>query len=522
MLTGRRSLAWKIATANILLALFAVLLAGMLQYRKERHILAATMRQELAQVVASGALLIDGERAEALAEDRTPAAAAPVAQVFQSLTIASPGVDRIYVLQAGPDDTPRFLLGQGLTPDVAPGSLLSAHARKCLDLARPVTTEVYEDSGVQWFSAFHPLRDRQGRVVAVLGADQRASDLQAVAQERIKSTLLSGLAAAAVAVILSFLLARSVTRPLKLMAESTAEIAAGNLGICLNIRSRDEVGELASSFNQMVNRLSAAAEDRARLQKELLEKQKLDQELSLAAEIQRSFQPIEFPCSSWFCTSARTMPAEVVGGDFYDFIDLGESRQGIVIGDVAGRGIAAALYLARLISDFRAAAARASQPREALERVNQQLMMRATRGLFVTMTYLVLEAQTGELCYSTGGHLPILRRKGATGEVEILYGDEGLPLGIEKDCLLADRKIQLAAGDTLLLVTDGVVEALSPDRSVFRMESLAEIFQKLDSGAGAMVDGIFEEIGRLCPGPPGDDLTVLAITWTPRHPGVLK
>ena len=154
-----------------------------------------------------------------------------------------------------------------------------------------------------------------------------------------------------------------------------------------------------------------------------------------------------------------------------------------MIGDVAGRGIAAALYLARLISDFRAATARASSPRDALERVNQQLLMRSTRGLFVTMTYLALEALTGELCYATGGHLPMLRRSGATHEVEILYGDEGLPLGIEKDSLLTDRKIQLAAGDTLLLVTDGVVEALGPDRDHFQMDKLAEIFRQAGSGA---------------------------------------
>src|SRR5271157_5095821 len=100
----------------------------------------------------------------------------------------------------------------------------------------------------------------------------RASDLQGEARGRIKSILLSGFAAAAVAVLLSFLLARNVTRPLKLMAESTSEIAAGNLNICLNIHSRDEVGELAASFNQMVNHLAVAADERARLQKELLEK----------------------------------------------------------------------------------------------------------------------------------------------------------------------------------------------------------------------------------------------------------
>ena len=515
-MTGPRpSLAWKIATANILLALFAVLLAGMLQYRKERRILAANMRQGLAQVVTSGALLIDGERAEVLARTHTAEETAPVTQVFRSLLISSPELDRIYVVGPGTDGEPRFLLGQGVGPD----AVISSAARECLQGGIPITTSVYSDADGQWFSAFHPLRDRQGRVVAVLGADRRASDLKTAAQERLKSTLLSGFAAAALAVLLSFFLARNVTRPLKLMAESTSEIAAGNLSICLNIHSGDEVGELATSFNQMVNRLSAAADDRARLQKELLDKQKLEQELRLAAEIQHSFQPVEFPCSSWFCTSARTMPAQVVGGDFYDFIDLGAHRQGVVIGDVAGRGIAAAIYLARLISDFRAAAARAASPREALERVNQQLLLRATRGLFVTMAYLVLEAQSGELCYSTGGHLPMLRRRGATREVEILYGDEGLPLGIESNPLLADRKIQLAAGDTLLLVTDGVVEALSPDRSEFQMEPLAEILRRQSSSAGQLVEDIFEEIGRICTAPPEDDLTVLALTWTPPPAG---
>jgi serine phosphatase RsbU (regulator of sigma subunit) len=519
MSVARPSLAWKIATANILLALFAVLLAGMLQYRKERRILAATMRQELTQVVTSGALLLDGARTEDLAQSRTPAATVPVTQVFRSLLIASPEVDRIYVLGMAPDGDPHFLLGQGVMTDVDPGLVLSAHARECVERGRPITTDIYEDSDVQWVSAFHPLLDRQGRMVAVLGVDQRASDLQVEARERLRSILLSGFAAAALAVLLSLFLARSVTRPLKLMAESTAEIASGNLNICLNIHSRDEVGELAASFNQMVNRLSVAADERVRLQQELLEKQKLDQELSLAAEIQHSFQPVTFPCSSWFCTSARTLPAQVVGGDFYDFIDLGDQRQGIAIGDVSGRGIAAALYLARLISDFRAAAARACGPRDALERLNRQLLTRSTRGLFVTMTYLVLEAKTGEISYATGGHLPMLRRSRATHEVEILYGDEGVPLGIEKDALLVERRVQLARGDTLLLVTDGVVEALAPDRSEFTMENLAQVFRREGTGASQLVDDVFEEVGRTSTSPQEDDLTVLAVTWTPPGPG---
>src|SRR5580704_9977330 len=104
---ARPSLAWKIATANILLALFAVLLAGMLQYRKEQRILAASMRRELTQVVSSGALLIDGEKAEELAQGRTAANIAAITQVIQSLLIANPQVDRIYVLDVLQDSDPR-------------------------------------------------------------------------------------------------------------------------------------------------------------------------------------------------------------------------------------------------------------------------------------------------------------------------------------------------------------------------------------------------------------------------------
>ena len=109
----------------------------------------------------------------------------------------------------------------------------------------------------------------------------------------------------------------------------------------------------------------------------------------------------------------------------------------------------------------------------------------------------------------------MLRRSGATHEVDILYGDEGIPLGIEKNSLLADRKIQLAPGDTLLLVTDGVVEALETDRNIFKLDKLALSLGKANSGPSQIVESIFKEISRISPGPPEDDLTAMAITWTP-------
>jgi len=114
----------------------------------------------------------------------------------------------------------------------------------------------------------------------------------------------------------------------------------------------------------------------------------------------------------------------------------------------------------------------------------------------------------------------MLRRRGATHDVEILSGGEGLPLGIERRPLLVDLTLQLAPGGTLLLVADGVVESLCNNRAVFKMDKLVEIFGRAEPGAGTRVEAIFEEIGRLTPAPPGDDLSVLAITWTPQGSGV--
>lgn len=510
---GRHSLAWKIALANILLALFAVLTAVTLQYRKERRRLEDDMRRELSQALASGALSIQGERTEALANGLSGSDTRALDDLLRSLALVNPSVARIYILGRGPNGLPHLVSARGVAQETDLAPAATTRVAACFNQGLLVTTPVYEDADGEWLSAFYPLRNTQGRVVAVLGADLRASDLKVEARGWLKSTLLSGLAAVAVGVVLSVLLARGVTRPLKLVAASTSEIAAGNLNICLNLRSRDEIGELANSFNRMVERLAAAAEERDRLHHELLEKQRWEQELSLAAEIQQSFLPVFFPHSPRYQTNARTMPAEVVGGDFYDFVEFSDDRLGIAIGDVAGRGIAAAVYLARLVSDFRAAALRAGSPHDVLERLNQQLLVRSTRGLFVTMTYLVLDSASGELRYSSAGHLPILRRKGETGIVEVLAEDRGLPLGIVSRPNLCERCLVLEPRETLLLVTDGVIEALSGNHATFDFDRLVEIFRRQPPADNRLVDAVFEEIGRVSAAArPEDDMTVLTLS----------
>ncbi len=510
----RVSLAWKVVAANTLLAVFAVLMVVALEYRKDRRLLESTIRRELSQAVGAGASLLEGLDLESLAGQADAREEPAVTEKLRALQKTSPAVSSLYILARGPNGEPRVLGSLGTVEQVRFAPDVETSLNLSLDRQVPVQTDVYEDARGQWISAFHPLRNRQGRVVAVLGADFRASDLKLQAREKLHSTLLSASAAALVAVLLSLFIVRNVTRPLKLMAESTAEIASGNLNVSLNLRSGDEIGELGQSFNRMVERLAAAAEERDRLNKQVLAQEKLQQELKLAAEIQQSFLPVVFPFSTSYKTNARSVPAEVVGGDFYDFFELTGDRLGIAIGDVAGRGIGAALFMARLISDFRASALRANGPREALERVNQLLLARSTRGMFVTMTYLVLDPAAGEIRYSSAGHLPALRRSGRTKAVRALDSDQGLPLGISESPGLEEGRVKLERDDALLLVTDGVIEGLCDCHEKFSLEKLIEVFSRASSGHEQYVDAVFEEIAHLSPPRlQQDDMTALSISW---------
>lgn len=509
------SLAWKIAIANILLAIFAVVASMAVRYHAERRLIETDARRELAQSVATGSLLLGGDQIEALVDRPSPSTEKNLDAILRSLAGGTPGLDHLYVLARVSGKVPRLLGGLGLAPGAEFPPVVRTALDTCLDRGEPVTTELYGDARGQWISVLYPLRDSRGRVAAALGADWVASDLKLETQGRLRTILLSGFAAALVATLLSFFLARGVTRPLKLVAESTSQIASGNLNVSLSLKSRDEIGDLANSFNQMAQRLSAAAEERERLQKELLEKQRFEQELSLAAVIQQSFLPLQFPRSPRYRVEARTLPAKVVGGDFYDFVQLSPDRIGLVIGDVAGRGIAAALYLARLISDFRTEALRASGPREALERLNDCLLARSTRGMFVTMTYLVLDAAFGEVAYSSAGHLPSLCLHGATHEAEPLDGGMGLPLGMVKHPGLNEQRLVFEAGDALVLVTDGVIEAMNGKYSASSLAPLLGVFRRPGFAADHVVDAVFEEVCRRAPVAfQEDDMTVLSLSWT--------
>ena len=215
---------------------------------------------------------------------------------------------------------------------------------------------------------------------------------------------------------------------------------------------------------------TALALETARLQAEANERQRLERELDVAQRIQRSFLPQQLPRYAGWELAAFYRAARQVGGDFYDFIPLKDGRMGIVIADVADKGVPAALFMALCRTNIRAAAFTRNDPVETLVRVNQLLLSDSRSDMFVTVWYGVWNPKTGEIIYANTGHNPplVVQKNGLCCELTA----RGIALGVIEDITLERKSVTLEPGDVLIAYTDGVTDALRSDEAEFGLVGL--------------------------------------------------
>ncbi len=242
----------------------------------------------------------------------------------------------------------------------------------------------------------------------------------------------------------------------------------------------------------------------------------LERDLAIAAEIQRSFLPhSDGEAMEWdaFMVHASMLPAHAVGGDFYDYFRLDDQRLGVVIGDVSGKSVPAALLMAVTRALLRACALRGDEPGLCLEEVNRLLLRDTSAERFVTLFYAVLNAEDGELRYANAGHNPpfLLR---ASGIVEELSGAE-LVLGVIADSRYSTRRLRLQPGDCLFLYTDGIPEALNPQREQFSEQRLQRLLSEADGDSPqSLVGRVVESVRHFTAGAAqSDDITALSILY---------
>ena len=255
-----------------------------------------------------------------------------------------------------------------------------------------------------------------------------------------------------------------------------------------------------------------------------LAQERMQQQLEIARTIQQSFLPARLPGDDdpRYSLAAINDPAESVGGDYYDVIPLGHDRLGLVLCDVSGKGVPGAIYMARLVSDFRYLIdPHEGTPAETLTGLNRLLLERGPPGMFVTVLYLILNLDTGVVTFANAGHLPILVRR-AQGAIEEVAGAPGPPLSIVGDLIYTDAEIVLAPNEDLLLFTDGVTEAMNATREQFTHERLVEVLQSAPARPEALVDAVVEAVrGFSGDAPVHDDLTLLAARWEGEDPLLL-
>jgi serine phosphatase RsbU (regulator of sigma subunit) len=253
-----------------------------------------------------------------------------------------------------------------------------------------------------------------------------------------------------------------------------------------------------------------------RLQREALTRERLEREMQLARDIQRTFLPHEVPHLPGWELHTYWQPAREVAGDFYDYFQLDSHRLGLLIADVADKGMPAALFMTLVRTLIRAVVQQLADPADVLARVNELLAPDADQGMFVTLFYAVMDLEIGEIAYANAGHNPPMIYSQRSGEIITLEKGE-FALGVLSDSQYSGHCRLLHPGDCLVLYTDGITEAFSPENQMFGEQGLQETIRRImqrapEVTADELLRGIDESVQVFVGDAPlADDLTLLVL-----------
>ena len=289
--------------------------------------------------------------------------------------------------------------------------------------------------------------------------------------------------------------------------------------------ARSKARAFEAGGNDYLTKPFEAVEVRARVRSLLKAKMLQDElrrslasELRTAQEIQRGMVPKDFAAISWdlpIDLHAQLEPAKEVGGDLYDVFPLGDGRLCIVLGDVSGKGIPAAIFMAITATLLRATARLVQKPDRILSHVNQELSRDNPTSMFVTLFCAVLDTRSGMLAFASGGHTsPVLLRPGKAPR--LLSERPGTVVGIQPNLAFEPRDLVLQPGDTIFLYTDGVTEAFNAARDCFGEERLLQALAEGPPGAKATIERVLGAVRSFAGNAPqSDDIALLSLRWLP-------
>jgi sigma-B regulation protein RsbU (phosphoserine phosphatase) len=298
------------------------------------------------------------------------------------------------------------------------------------------------------------------------------------------------------------------------LTTATAQIADGDLSRRVDVDANNEIGTLARSFNRMTSQLGESIEQ---LKATTAAKERIESELRVAHDIQMGILPKifpPFPKRPEFDLHAMIHPALAVGGDFYDFFLFGDDELYFAIGDVAGKGVPASLFMAVTLTLFRSSLVWGLNPAAIVAKLNQHLCTDNDSSLFVTMFCGKLQVNSGEIVYSNAGHNPPYVLRG-NGDVDPLPSVGGPVLGLMDSAKYSLGRVHLQPQDALVLYTDGVTEATDRGDEFF-LESRLEACLRAARGdtARQVVERVSSTVKTFTAGAAqADDITLMALRY---------
>jgi serine phosphatase RsbU (regulator of sigma subunit) len=517
-----RSFRVKLTLAFILAMIFAGATSDFLVYRYAFNSQFEQLRDKLKTIAQVAALNIDAQTLQAIPlskEGLSSQAYSVITRKLADIKNAVPSITYLYVLKK--TERPgivQFIVDLDTDGDkkgsasAVPGDTYDPYDFPEMLKAFDAPTADKRFGSDRWgafLSGYAPILDIDGKAVAIIGVDMTAQDVCEM-QKKIGALAAAVFALGLVlSVALAIFISGRVAGKIRALTEGTRRVAQGDLDHKVAVHGDDEIARLAYFFNKMSSDLK---EHINQLRKATADKERILRELEIARGIQQGFLPDSAPVIEGMEIAALSMPARVVGGDFYDFINVAPDKWALVVADVSGKGIPAAIFMALSRALVRAGATGTVSPAEAVGHANELIHKDSKTDMFVTLFYAVLDAKTKELNYANAGHNPPMHISGHTSSVVLLKA-QGVPLGIVSDISIANESVFLRPGDIVVLYTDGVTEANNINREQFEMERLARVvMENKDLTAEGIVSRVKEELEEFVGSHPQfDDITLMIL-----------
>ena len=361
-----------------------------------------------------------------------------------------------------------------------------------------------------------PLHGRSGEVAGLLCVQRQMNELQTVRGAYVRHVLAATVSLMLVALLLyGWYLHQRLLNPIQKIAGEALRFARENTHTSVplgrSIKGPDEIGQLARTIDQMETEIRDYIENLTRVTKE---KEQIQAELNVATQIQADMLPQKFPECKEFALYATMTPAKEVGGDFYDFFLIDEDHLALVIADVSGKGVPAALFMviAKTLIEIRAMMG--GSPSEILGDVNNRLCEGNEAGLFVTVWLGILELSTGRVTAANAGHeYPAIKR--TDGAWELMKDKHSPAVAVREGMTFREAEFELRPGDSLYLYTDGVAEATNVEMKLYGTDRMIDA---LNHHAEETVEELLPSMKRevdafVGDAPQFDDITMLGLQY---------